>query len=127
IVEASGGVSASIDPFFDTLSKYDEPLKLLENTYETIGAICIKNPHHKMQMAWVEKSPQAYFSEVLIKSFDEESKMISDPFVFAMCKTLGPSACRIMLQHWSETLECPPPLLTDFDQKVQIAAYMQFY
>jgi len=121
-----------VEQFFTHLLQATEPLQILEKAYDSIGRSCISVPQDKLQEAWVGKSEkfhdpllvQESAQEVLLKAYQEQVKTLS-PFEQLICRAIGPGTQQILLQHWSETLECAPPMLKDFEQKLQLIAFRQ--
>lgn len=130
-----------IESYFECLSVGETPLKKLNETFETINALFLINPHTSLLRSWSERTNPILFStesydvlecaRSILKSemqaallFKHPVKEISD-FIQLIGNTIGQAAQNIILQHWSEALTCTPPMLNDFEQKIQAAAFNQ--
>lgn len=131
-----------IDRFFHELEKETDPWQKLTETYYNIIERYVAPMHARLQKAWVDHQDVQLLSNnpaVVLKAaqrlFESTSKdaeiAISkmdttfDSFVRMIGALLNNAAKTICLQHWSEALRCAPPLLHDFEYKVQAATYAQ--
>lgn len=134
-----------IDRFFDDKPNGD----YLSDIFEIINFHFIQTPHHKLQEAWVEGTaaglmnvdPKVRYQTALsiledgYTSAVDTVKQNTQPqseveqnalrYIFCMGQLLGVPARAIILQHFSETIGMPPPMLNEYEQRIQAAAYKQ--
>lgn len=131
-----------VDSFFAFLGQQEDPIGVLAKTYQIINDAVILDPHVKLQEAWVgHQVPELYqqdlaystakqlLSEAGTSGIEAMGHLIQEEsaraFATEMAKLLGPEYQEIVLQYWSETLRCLPPVLSPFAQKLQITALLQ--
>jgi len=136
---------STINTFFEHLTSHPNPIEYLARTHQTINTHFIQRQQNKLQEIWlnrVESTPESIAqkaryelaednSNVLVL-FDNEIKLSIDKceqLALEYCKCMGSilqsPAQSIIMQYYTETLECPPRMLTDFEQKIQCSAYKQ--
>ncbi len=145
----SGHISI-IERFFAALEQCPAMFDYLSETYHMINMHFIKRPFTILQEAWLEQSVAELFSsdpfevshaaikilsaekEVVCKEIEKAQESASLElekcalgYIRMLGDLLGSAVQAIMLQHLSETLNCAPPTLNEFEQKLQAAAYHQ--
>lgn len=129
---------AAIDAFFSALGTHADPWERLTEAYDSLKEHFLVPMHAQLQQAWIEhQQPDLHSSNPAIaleaaQSIITKASKVNyegDPafkgFVMSLGPALNAAANGITLQHWSEALRCAPPLLHDFELKVQSAAYAQ--
>lgn len=141
ILTASGAQpGTAIKNFFSMLQKQENALDQLSNAWDMINGLFVKQPHTSLQEAWLN-SPSSFqenagqtaerlLQETYQRSVKElqstdSSQQILIDFVLTIGQSIAPAAHSILLQYWSETLECAPLMLDDFAQKLQLIALIQ--
>lgn len=132
-----------IDQYYDSLEikKDIDALNLLLEAHEAINGNFIANLHNRLQTAWIKQDSNLSSldptialqaaDDVLEEALAEGKNKVAEidlsmrEFVRSVGSLLGKAAKAILLQHWSETLGTAPPMLKDFECKVQAAAYAQ--
>lgn len=151
IISAAFEQHAAIDAeqtlhlFFDHVEKHETPVEYLSNTYQTINDYVIARPYALMNEWWLAshdadpktarkelqeklKEDWTHVQLLLKKEAGNSQSEFTKPsldYVLLMGELLHTPIHAILLQYFSETLRCAPPLLTDFEQKLQAAALRQ--
>lgn len=121
-----------IATFYIHLEQQESPLNYLIDMHQLINERAILAPHAALQEKWLNE--QENFSEATsYESLTEERKQAVESslpawsleFVNCFIDILGPSSQAILLQHLSETFRTAPPMLNDFEYKLQTAALKQ--
>lgn len=135
----------AIIAFFDVVERHPSAANYLSATYQTINDYMIVRPSallHELWLARPEQDPKAarkefldalkedwaavqqtLENEIARASVDFEKAALN--YVQIMGTLLHQPVQSILLQYFSETLRCAPPLLSDFEQKLQAAALQQ--
>jgi hypothetical protein len=134
-----------VDRFFEAVSKHPSPSHYISTAYQTINDYIIVRPFAFMQNFWIaahDHDPKIARKEIQDKlkddwsslqtMLDKEAALCSGEFekdalryIQLMGMVLHLPVQAILFQYFSETLRCAPPLLTDFEQKLQAAALRQ--
>lgn len=130
-----------VSSFFHFIKEDVNSIPILLDAYNAMNANFLIAPYSKLKNAWIERSNPLLFhadphvafesahqipmNEIQIAMIKFNNGSIRDKFVQCIGKLIGGAGCSIMMQSWSETLECAPPLLNDFEQKIQAAVYTQ--
>ncbi|MBA3957470.1 MAG: hypothetical protein H0X51_03620 [Parachlamydiaceae bacterium] len=126
--------------FYVRLAQHERPFEYLEKAYQTLNLIFFNRPLLKLQETWINQSSAGLFSDnastIHETAYDLMEADIVCPemakhdawaqdFISTMGSILSEAVKPIILQYISETLESTPPMLHDFDQKVQAVVYLQ--
>lgn len=134
-----------IEVFFNAVENNPSPAAYLTATAQTINENIITRPYALMQEFWLgahDEDPKMARKDLLAAlkvdwahvqdMLDAELAAASNDFekaalqyILVMGNVLHQPVQAILMQHFSETLRCAPPLLTDFEQRLQAAAHMQ--
>lgn len=140
IFRAASEDTAIVDKYFDVLSLQDNPMEGLATAYQQINYYFIENMWSKIATEWLENKDSLLFKDELPQNLAlaremmaaERAKTMSllheeerSQYFITMGEMIGKASESIILQHLSEVLPCTPPMLTDFEQKLQLAAYKQ--
>ncbi|MDF2549938.1 MAG: hypothetical protein K0S07_1005 [Chlamydiales bacterium] len=144
------GQGQAIRPFFKALAQIESPFAHLSEVYQLISEAFIQKLLDKLYEDWpslliqvrqetdLEKR-RSYCEEVfqkeelknrqeliqLSQQASSELQQATFSFILALGPILAGAAKGIFLQHLSEHLKFPPPELSSFQKKVQIALYRQ--
>lgn len=149
LIPAPSAVS-TIEEYFDHLKQHPEMFDYLSETYHTINTHFIKRPFNMLQKIWLGQENTELFSNnpfeisasaLKILNIEKEEtckdierakqrsttklETLALAYIQILGDLLGTAANAIVLQHMSETLHCAPPLLNEFEQRVQAATYHQ--
>lgn len=125
-----------IQQFFAKLSQVHHFFDYYAETFQSINDSFIMRPYAQMEATWLEKksTPLAILgleAEKARLEFSSQKNLARSEletstleFILAMGALLASPCHRILLQHFSET-RFPPPMLDDFEQKLQAALYRQ--
>lgn len=139
-----------VDRFFNSLEHCQNPFNHLAETWRLINDSFANQPHARLQEIWLERSAPALFDadpnviqqtarniieaeqakalRALVKDMQQvESSLTKHTLEFICCMeaVLAASFREILLQGSSETLRCPPRMLEEFAQKLQLIACNQ--
>src|ERR1700733_8975472 len=133
-----------ITKFFAWLRGQSSIYSLLSNTYSLMNDNFVLLPFKKLFKVWIDQycDPQSIgrkitflearqileaarkdVVETLVNDQDQPQPILE--YILTTGKLIGASSDRIILQHLSEIMEFPPPFLTSFEKKLQVAAYKQ--
>lgn len=137
---------AAFDNFFDCLKKDPEPFDRLAQINSLMLEHYIIKPYAKLQNMWVERRDPVLFHQNPSAIYQGAIKILEDTLELAphalqqeeltqeslayiahFGTILGRAAQAIALQHLSEAFGCTPPMLNDFEQKMQAVSYKQLY
>lgn len=141
IAKAAGDESdktkETITLFFAKLKQVHHFFDYYSETHQIINDSFIARPYAFLETAWLEKRttpPLAILGDEAEKAKQEfllqRQQAQSDlekstcDFILCMGSLLAAPCHRILLQHFSET-RFPPPMLDDFEQKLQISLFRQ--
>lgn len=125
-----------IQHFFAKLKQVHHFFDYYAETFQIINDSFIMRPYAQLEATWIEKktTPLAILGQEAEKArrefLSQKSQAHSEletstlDFILAMGALLSSPCHRILLQHFSET-RFPPPMLDDFEQKLQTALYRQ--
>lgn len=85
----------------------------------------LTRPQARLQDAWVANPESLTHNMAYASQLLSETKEMTEGLEGIMGKVLAHGAQPIILQSWSETLRITPEPLTDFQKRLQAAAYMQ--
>lgn len=131
--------------FFDQLTNRPLAIEYLAKMYQLINEQFISRPHSKLQELCVTRTDTdvaelikkaradlaedaSFVQEKLLEKIQQtsdEGEKNSLAFVLCMGSILQSSIQSILFQHFSETFGYAPRMLTQFEQKLQVAAYKQ--
>lgn len=119
-----------IEAFYGHLAQESSPLKCLVDIYQTINARAIVAPHIALQEKWLIEQENQGVVRPLNPEEEKNTLEIKTPewsidFIHCFDKVLRASSQAILLQHLSETFRLAPPMLNDFEYKLQTAAFKQ--
>ncbi|MCE5316385.1 MAG: hypothetical protein LLG04_03355 [Parachlamydia sp.] len=132
----SDHVKSVILHFFDKLKQVHHFFDYYAETLQLINDSFIVRPYAQLEATWLEKksAPLVILGQEAEKARQEflnqknqahsELETSTLDFILAMGSLLATPCHRILLQHFSET-RFPPPMLDDFEQKLQTALYRQ--
>jgi uncharacterized protein YjbI with pentapeptide repeats len=120
-----------VDAFYMNLEQQSFPLNYLMEMYDIINERAILAPHAALQEKWLNE--QENFSEGAYENLTEDRKLAQEvalpswslDFVNCFVAAISPSSKTILLQHLSEIFRSAPPMLDDFEYKLQTAALKQ--
>jgi hypothetical protein len=138
-----------IENFFLALRKEKYPFELLVQGYRHISTSMITQPYHQLQIEWADPQATHYATlrntpsnnryTMMLEIFDKHSNnglealklyyknenILFLDFFLSMGSLLSHPSKFIILQHLSENIRFPPPMLSDYEQKIQAWAYKQ--
>lgn len=131
----------TLDDFFEWAAKAPSPFELLSRTQQQINEHFIKHPALLLEENWISSkhSPlrigsnqdkQRKAMQILQHAQEESLRHFegNDPlnrYIQLMGPLLGKAAQAIILQYQSEKISFAPPMLTDFERKLQTCAFHQ--
>lgn len=141
-----------IESYFNYLKNHPTPFQCLSTTYHVISQRFLVLPFNKLIDAWLEDHLPALFDQdslivqhAVTEIFEqerlfqmgelhteEEETALSNEraplaFIAMLGNIFGQAGQAICLQYLSEPLGYAPPLLNDFAQKIQAAAFGQLH
>jgi hypothetical protein len=142
-----------IEQFHNILADHTNPFELLIETNQLIIEYFIANPYAKLQEAWAGRSHSGLHSkdpsisyaaarsiiqneisnnaQKLIAAQFEQSKEAKvkaiENYILGMGDVIGSPCAAILLQLSSEGMGFAPPMLNDYEQRMQVAVYKQLY
>lgn len=131
--------------FFTWLEKQAHPFDQLTQIYCELNYSFITKPFQTLQRTWIEQTDRNLFSdnparsyssalEILQKTWEEAKISLVkqkdypkevENFLIPMGRIFGVTSHNIILQYTSEMMEFSPPELSEFERKLQIAAFKQ--
>lgn len=132
--------------YFQLIQAEENPTHYISDLWEGINESFIEKPQRKLQDVWLAqessiigngpeetlKVAQSLLENELFKSQQElllqqenapkNVSKVQSELTCAIGSKIGKALSHILLQYWSETLDTPPPMLDDFEQKLQLAA-----
>lgn len=127
-----------LNAFFDYLARAPSPFMVLSQAQQRINDFFIKDPSHKLEEEWLTAgtplrngNPQEkyQFTKLILQESRNEAFKSShqpiDNYVKTMGDILGQASQAIILQYFSEKIGYAPPMLSDFERKLQACAFRQ--
>ncbi len=137
----SAVIDALLDPFYHTLDTLNSPFDALASIQQRLIELFIQQPAQRLEEEWLEDSSsvlrigtsQEKFHGALTslqRSLDSASSESMEPhYASAYLDTMGPLLGKatqgIALQYLSEKIGFAPPMLNDFERKIQMCAFHQ--
>ncbi len=136
ILHASGyaigeGFSQILDVFFTHVEEQTSPYDYLCQVQLILIETCLNKPAEKLKDAWLTTPMGVSGAQALLEKERKEARRglnlgtALDDYVALMGEVLGKASEAILMQELSEQIHFAPPLLTDFERKVQSALYKQ--
>jgi hypothetical protein len=147
ILSAAGKETANnetIDSFYAYVKNQSSPYECLSNAYETLNERCITSLYQRLHHEWLDKNHpglqgtdnQKKFQCALALMEDELTHSLNElkhevinintlNYILTMGHLIGDASASIILQAMSEKIGMAPPMLTDFEQKIQSCALSQ--
>jgi hypothetical protein len=145
MLEASGQGSEEakngVERFYAHLQTLDAPFEVLAEAHEYLSLHFVEFPLKKLQQAWLDGSipglrsgqpgerAQCARSVLEIEARKGENGLSEDNpiqgYILLMGRLLTPACIAILLQYLSEKMNFTPPMLNDFEQKIQACALQQ--
>jgi len=142
-------VKRVVEKFYRDLADHRSPFEYLTQTFHLINRSFIEIPYQVLYHQWQEHQTEELFSEdfktrgaasqeilrnEILKTGEELTRQIIQPhkeidsdalsFVLIFGQVVGAGVKSILLMHFSEKVVFPPPLLTEFEEKIQSAALL---
>jgi hypothetical protein len=129
-----------LDDFFNEVSSSPSPFDILAHAQDKMNHLFIKEPFDKLEEQWLtagsilrsgnESQKLQCTQQILQDAREEASKSMSaehpiENYIKRMGKIVGEASQAIILQYFSEKIGFPPPMLSDFERKVQTCAFQQ--
>lgn len=136
--------------FYDKAASHPSPFDLLSQTHHLINKYFIEYPFEKLVQEWHDlenpalhegggkerfRATSQILEEALATSVDEVANHLKEPqpqielatlnFVLLQGQILGEGAMALFLQHFSEKIGYPPPLLKNFELLIQTSSLKQ--
>lgn len=127
--------------FYDYLLASDSPFDLLSYTNNYLNHHLVKIPAKKLQEEWLAGNNSSLRTDQPEEKFKAAQQIICaeiervrkelDPsnqaqrYILVMSETLAEASKSIILQYLSEKIGFVPPMLNDFEQKMQACAFQQ--
>jgi hypothetical protein len=129
------------DQFYDFISKTPSSFDSLTSSHQKLLEGFIQEPARLLEKEWLEEKttllrtgkPQERLQQA-ISCLEESQKAFlltlepanfSTPYLQLMGSVLGKASQAITLQYFSEKIGFPPPMLNDFERKIQMCAFQQ--
>jgi len=145
---APENIKEKLENFYAILENSAQAFEKLTETYQRMLHYFIVLPHDKLQMEWIERHSDDLISGDPVRSYQAALKLLEEQaaqslqelqnqrankdeerialdFMIGMGSVLRIPAQSIILQHFSEVIEFAPPMLNDFEQRIQAAVYKQ--
>ena len=141
---------AVLDAFYEQVSSHPSPFDYISQTHHLINKYFIEYPFEKLVQEWHDlenpalhegagkeryKASLAILEEALSLSCDEIALQLKQPqtkielatlnFILEQGHLLGKGATALYLQHFSEKIGFPPPLLKNFELLLQTSGIRQ--
>lgn len=142
----------TVQRFFDGLKQRANAYDELSETQHILLETFIRHPFEKLKSDWIERSspgllsgdPCLRYRSALSTLENEKMKRKQElliqlqtlptgfekqaiEFILGMGEVLFPPCASIVLQHFSEIIHFLPPVLGEFEQKMQLCAYSQLH
>lgn len=130
-----------LDAFYEEAAKASSPFKMIVQSQQQLAELFIKCPLKALEEEWLETdatplrmgSPQEKFQVASLRLERGRKKSgsslnpdnIRHAFILQQGSLLGTAFQAIGLQYQSEKMGFAPPLLSDFERKLQICAFQQ--
>lgn len=129
-----------VDQFFARLGRIQNSYDYLAETYHIINASFVMRPQERLKQAWIERGQTDFAAQVIMNNemahvMDElhhQSQLTASDlekctidFILKIGQILGKSSQNILLQQMSESMNFAPPMLNDFELKIQTIVYKQ--
>ncbi len=126
--------------FFDFVATASSSFDVLAQAHQRINDIFVRDPFVKVEEEWLTtgtilrsgKSQEKLqrTQEVLQEAINEAVKHVSgahilDRYIRIIGKVLGKASQAIAMQYYSEKIGFAPPMLSDFERKLQTCAFQQ--
>ena len=133
-------IPSVLNPFFEWLRKENNPFDSLGKVYQILNQCALSAVFTKIHEEWIEKGlgdqiqtdplyRQEQAKKILRaeaeKQFIELADHPAKKYLCCFGQILSKAGEAIMLQHLSEMLQCTPPMLNDFERKLQLLTYKQ--
>ncbi|WP_068468668.1 hypothetical protein [Candidatus Protochlamydia phocaeensis] len=131
----------ALDDFYNHVSNSSSPFDVFNDTQQRLLDLFIKKPAKQLEEEWLEgeASPlrigthQEKFQTALHRLQESQSKALAlldsdhpmTSYLRVMGPLLGDSSQSIILQYLSEKIGFAPPMLNDFERKIQVCAFQQ--
>lgn len=144
LVKAAGAeVSVDINNFYAFVLESESPYDTLSHANQYWAYYFVSQPAQKLREAWLggaepvlrtgkyaeklEKSSQLIDQEFQSEKSNIQTGQVEDRYVLAMAELLGPAVKNILLQYMSDKISYAPPMLNDFEQRLQLCAFQQAF
>lgn len=134
-----------IEAYFEYLKTLPDAFNHLSCVYARINEYFLQRPYTLLQNTWLAQKNPALFSQDPAVVYRTAIQILNDErlkathelsggdygsssegaFVCYIGNILGMAGQAIMMQHLSETLQCAPPMLNDFEMKIQTISFLQ--
>jgi len=139
-----------IDTFYVQVHSHPSPFDFLSQTHHLINKYFIEYPYEKLVQEWHDlenpalhegggkelfKATSAILDEAFAMSCEEVAAHLEEPqtkvelatlnFILLQGQLLGRGATALLLQHFSEKIGYPPPLLKNFELLMQTSGLKQ--
>lgn len=137
---AEGQLDAILEAFYQFVQSSPSPFDLINQTQQRLIHLFLLNPAQKIQEEWLESGSlllrtgsyqeKSMAASALLKQAQAEALLHRDDhvvnrYIQAVGQLIGPAAHSIILQYMSEKIGFAPPMLNDFERKLQICAFQQ--
>ncbi|MBA2368594.1 MAG: hypothetical protein H0V82_06180 [Candidatus Protochlamydia sp.] len=130
-----------LDKFYEYISHKPSTFDCLTSTHLKLLEGFIEGPAKRLEKEWLEEKttplrtakPQERL-QYAISSLEKSQRAFlltldaanfSTPYLQLMGTMLGKASQAIILQYFSEKIGFPPPMLNDFERKIQMCAFQQ--
>jgi hypothetical protein len=133
--------SEILNNFYEMIKNAPATFDILNSTQQKLNHLMIHEPAKKLQEEWLEVpgsylrkgNPQEKLLQAIHLLEEERSKALAalnleqplDAYIHLMGNIIGRASQRIILQYFSEKIGFGPPMLNDFEQKIQTCAFQQ--
>lgn len=127
--------------FYELVKAAPSSFEMLNSVQQKLNDLLIKEPTKKLEEEWLEATGsllrKGNHQEKVIQAAEllqeERNKMLAglnlekpiDAYIHLMGSIIGNASQRIILQYFSEKIGFAPPMLDDFEQKIQACAFQQ--
>lgn len=131
----------AVENFFQLCREHQTAIPFLLETYGLINQHFLVAPYAKLQEVWMERNDPLLLhadpgvvSEAAVEILKKEVTLslakfsgatAVDSFIRCLGTLIGYGGVSIISQGWSETFGSAPPMLNDFQQKIQTVVYIQ--
>ena len=135
-LENKGPLHTLINTFFDLLSKEEAPFDTLCQATSELNRVFIEAPFEKIEEKRLKRELDELFDTYRAQREEQEALWEKEPreetpfnqakksFLFHMGHLLGDAAALLLQLQLSEKLKIKPPPLSDFELKIQAAAFL---